>query len=202
MCQIRIRSQDHLPSVLTVNEMAYPKLDLDTGVSNWVAVYSDLDCSNYCGTSTGECDFCGKGASCCHLLPPHQNTDDEHQKMCPREQINAVLNDWFSTNSKASCVVKEKDVETVQYEVGKDGENCWGHCGAKAGPCDWCGENGFCCSANHHLVDSDNNGVPDCTIQQVAPLVTYAQATGAWNHICSVLSEGDFFHFLILLLIF
>ena len=29
--------------------------------------------------------------------------------------------------------------------------DCWGGCGEKAGPCDFCGENGYCCSPDSNM---------------------------------------------------
>ena len=42
-----------------------------------------------------------------------------------------------------------------------DGTDCWLECGNKAGSCDHCGANGFCCSKSKH----DING--DCTSDMV-----------------------------------
>ena len=36
-----------------------------------------------------------------------------------------------------------------------NGENCWNTCDAHGGKCDWCGENGYCCSGYKHSQNGD-----------------------------------------------
>lgn len=40
--------------------------------------------------------------------------------------------------------------------LANTGVDCWGRCGSKQGPCDWCGKNGMCCTRRAGWTDTSN----------------------------------------------
>ena len=165
--------------------MSAPTIKLNTGKDGWTALYNNTDCSKWC-EQLGQCDFCGDESYCCSLNPPHQNTQQEHQKMiCGQEQLNSVLMNWVTTEKETSCVVKKETIKQGKYVLGHEGQDCWGKCGGKAGQCAWCGKDGACCTANHGLRDTNKDGVNDCTADQIDPILKFARSQNHWGHVCS-----------------
>ena len=77
--------------------------------------------------------------------------------------------------------IAEGNANITSYAVGYDGSDCWTPCGS-GGSCSWCGQSGYCCSANPakaHL-----NG--DCESSHLEPLTDYWVESGNSGHICSV----------------
>ena len=57
----------------------------------------------------------------------------------------------------------------------KSDYDCWLNCGKKGGTCEWCGENGYCCSG---FRDRDN---ADCPSDAVNYIIT---KTSQQRHMC------------------
>ena len=108
-----------------------------------------------------------------------------------------VYNDYFPSFSLVQsqlCKAAENTrIRNFKFRTKQDdspgwfvptGEDCWDSCGG-AGNCDWCGVNGYCCSA-----DSTTGAIGDCTDEMIDAIKNSDYGNTKY-HLCVARREED-----------
>ena len=84
--------------------------------------------------------------------------------------------------TKATDTISKSGIRSM-WHLPKEKANCWSGCKRRGGNCEWCGQNGYCCSGTkHHL-----NG--DCPSDGVTYIGTQ---TSRKSHLCVANLNGEY----------